>query len=146
MILLLEGIFGGLGLFFAWIAGGLLIVKIISTVLGIAIGFITLIFALYEEEAKGVINNRYHGFVQATKQRLENSKISKFSSFKTWLPKHKREEIPGDLKEIKAAMIEAGFSKRKIKWQLTQLKISILWNLYKRQLLDWLSQQIKISR
>ena len=92
------------------------------------------------------ISEQLRNLSQVDKERLKYQRNPKLHFFKTWLPKHKREEIPGDLNEIKAAMTEAGFSKRKIKWQLTQLKISILWNLYKRQLLDWFSQQIEISK
>ena len=78
-------------------------------------------------------------------KKKKKKKKSKIHSFKSWLPINKREEILGDLFEIKEAWKQEGYSQKQINNKLRKLKISILWNLYTRMLKDWLAERLKIS-
>jgi len=70
---------------------------------------------------------------------LRTDSLKKQLSFKNWLPKKKREEILGDLNEIKMYMIEDGESPLVIWLSLSWHKIVILFNLKKAQFAIWLA-------
>lgn len=67
-------------------------------------------------------------------------------SFQSLIPKEKREEILGDLDEIKESFIVAGYSNFRIWRNLSWMKIAIYFFLKKDQLASWLEEKFSIIK
>jgi len=88
----------------------------------------------------------FFSFLEKKKEfQFQTKKITKYIPYKSFLPKEKREEIEGDLYELKEAMQAENYSAFQIWRTLTWQKITIIVSLKYDQLQSWAKQYFKIS-
>ena len=142
------GFGGGLGygevvaIFVTGLVVGVVVIPLLTLMISEFIVLLNPMFLFIIKKPHSILSKSFGRFIK----QLTIINHVKFNKFKTYLPVKKREEILGDLNELKYDMIQNGLSPKKIKLNMFKHKILILFNLFKKKILDWLTSQSEIIK